>query len=96
MFLIINCQKATRLVEERADKALPFKELAALALHLAYCPYCKRYAQQSALLGQLALFTAQSTVASTTQLPPAARVRIQQRLDAARTGPADEKGPTAL
>ena len=96
MFLIINCQHTTRLVEERADKALPFREAAALALHLAYCPYCKRYAKQSRLLAQLALFAAQGTVASTTQLPPAARARIQQRLDAARPGPADEKGAIAL
>lgn len=94
MTLTITCQPATRLIEERAEARLPLPTAVALAVHLWLCPYCKRYAAQSPLLAQLALFTAQHTLGANIGLPAAARARIQQRLDAAQgegSGKAEQK-----
>jgi hypothetical protein len=87
MTLKLSCQQATLLVEQRADVRLPAVQAAALALHLWYCPHCKRYAAQSRLVGQLALFGGRRAAADTdVQLPPAARGRIQQRVEARLKG----------
>ncbi len=83
----LSCQEATLLVEERADAPLPLKAAVALTVHLLYCPYCKRYAAQSSMVAQLALFAGQHTAGNAEiTLPGAARTRIQQRLDAAQGG----------
>ncbi len=90
MALLLTCLHTTRLIEERAVVPLPFLTAAALAVHLAYCPLCKRYAVQSSLIAQMALFAAQRTLGSALVLPPAARRRIQQRLHAAGAPPAPD------
>lgn len=83
--LITSCEQATLLVDKRADGRLPLAAAATLAVHLAYCPYCRRYAAQSPLVSQLALFTAQrAAVRPDVRLRAEARARIQQRLDAAQ------------
>ncbi len=79
-----SCQQATQLIDKRVDARLPLATSVGLAVHLWFCPYCKRYAVQSPLVAQLALFTAQRTLGSDIGLPAAARIRIGQRLDAAR------------
>ncbi len=84
MNLILTCQQATLLVEQRADARLPLTASAALAAHLWFCPYCKRYVAQSRLVEQLALFGAQRVAGGEIALSEAARVRIQRRFDAAR------------
>ena len=76
---LFNCQQATLLVERRADEALPRKTQLQLWAHLRMCPYCRRYAFQSTLLARQAKAAADNTAA---RLPAAARVRIQQLLDA--------------
>ena len=75
---LFNCQQATLLVERRADEALPRTTRLQLWAHLHLCPYCRRYAFQSALLAQQAKAAASNTDAC---LPAAARARIQQLLD---------------
>ena len=91
MLLTLNCQRATQFIDKRTDARLPLATSVALAVHLWYCPYCKRYAVQSPLVAQLALFTAQRTLGSDIGLPAASRARIQQQLDAARNGGAGKE-----
>ena len=94
MHLILTCQQATLLVEQRADARLPLTASAALAAHLWLCSYCKRYVAQSGLIGQLALFGARRAAEADLELPAAARARIQQRLDAARGAGSGKNGGT--
>jgi hypothetical protein len=87
MAINISCQQATRLIEERADGPLPLKSAVGLTVHLLYCKYCKRYEAQSPLVAQLALFAGRHTAGNAeVQLSTAARLRIQQRLEAAQGG----------
>ena len=79
---LFNCQQATLLVERRADEVLPRKTRFQLWAHLHMCPYCKRYAFQSALLASQARAAATATGNTDARLPAAARARIQQLLDA--------------
>ena len=77
---LFNCQQATLLIERQADEPLPPVTRAQLWAHLRLCPYCRRYAFQSAYLNRLAQAAAGSAPASAT-LPAAARQRIQGLLD---------------
>lgn len=80
---LFNCQQATLLIERRADEVLPSKTRIQLWAHLSLCPYCRRYAQQSALIDRQARAAAQARVLSNVQLPAPARARIQRTLEAA-------------
>ncbi|MBC8084875.1 MAG: hypothetical protein H7Z21_16885 [Hymenobacter sp.] len=75
MLRIISCQQATLLVEQRAALPLAPVDCRSLWLHLRYCPYCSRYANQSAVLGGQARAAAGHAAAS---LPVAARERLRQ------------------
>jgi hypothetical protein len=46
----IPCQQAHRLLSERIDRPLEFRERARLRLHLAVCAVCTRVARQLALM----------------------------------------------
>ncbi len=90
MAVSISCQQATRFIEERAEARLPLISAVALTVHLWYCPLCKRYAVQSPLLAQLALFAARQAAEQTNiRLPEAVRARMQQRLNLAISQPSD-------
>jgi hypothetical protein len=79
MLRIISCQQATLHIERQADDALSATERNSLWLHLRYCPFCTRYAQQSLLLSQLV----KAAAARPAQLPAEARHRLHQRLSTA-------------
>ena len=82
--LLPDCQQATLLIERRADGALPVPTRLRLWAHLHLCPYCKRYAFQSAYLARQARALAGWPVA--VALPPAAYARLQALVDA-HSGP---------
>lgn len=79
MLRLISCQRATLLLEQQTDASLPFQERNSLWLHLRYCPLCRRYAAQTALLNQLARAPIQlgDTPAG---LSAAARQRLQAQV----------------
>lgn len=87
MLRLISCQHATLLVEQREELALAPVERRSLWLHLRYCPYCARYAQQTLLVAQWAQASARARTAAQPGLPAAARQRLQQRLDQASGRP---------
>ena len=49
-----NCREATLLLEKREARPLSLAERLRLGAHLLYCVYCRRYAQQTRLIGQAA------------------------------------------
>lgn len=68
-------------MERRADEPLPLKTQGQLWAHLRLCPYCRRYALQSARLARAARPAAEATVPANLALPADARARIQRTLD---------------
>ena len=83
MLRLISCQRATLLIEQQSDAALPLRERNSLWLHLRYCPLCARYAKQSVLLNQLARAVAVPPTA-TPGLSEEARQRLQAQVLRAR------------
>lgn len=81
MLRIITCQNATMLVEQQAEQLVPKPWRASLWLHLRYCPYCRRYAKQTALIAEWAR-AAGAARATSPALPEAAKERMRQRLAA--------------
>jgi hypothetical protein len=80
MLRFISCQQATLLVEQQADAVLLQVDEQRLALHLRYCPYCARYAQQSTLLNDLTKAAAQRRASQDVGLSAEAQERLKQRL----------------
>ena len=83
MLRIITCQNATMLVEQQADQVVPQPLRASLWLHLRYCPYCSRYAKQTALIAEWARAAGMARDTAGPVLPEAAKERMRQRLAAA-------------
>ena len=79
---LFNCQQATLLVERRADAPLPVRPRVQLWAHLRLCPYCRRYALQSARIAHAARPAAEAAVPANLALPAAARARMQRLFDA--------------
>jgi hypothetical protein len=50
----LSCRHATLLISKKQHAELTFKEAAQLKLHLAICKFCKRFQQQTNLIGRLA------------------------------------------
>ena len=70
------------LLEQRADQPVPQLLGASLWLHLRYCPYCNRYAKQTALIAEWARASAAARATSGPSLSDAAKERMRQRLAA--------------
>lgn len=79
MLRLLSCQRATLLIEQRTAAALPPAGRNSLWLHLAYCPYCRRYACQTVLLNRLAQAAA-TPRGESVRLSAAAKQRLQHRL----------------
>lgn len=79
MLRVISCQRATLLLEQRAEQPLPTLQRRSLWLHLRYCPLCSRYAQQTALLAALAHERGLGHI-YLPGLPTAARHRLREQL----------------
>lgn len=84
MLRIITCQNATLLLEKQADRPVSPPVRASLLLHLRYCPYCSRYAEQTVLIAKLAQVSAAARVAAGPVLSDDAKERMRQRLATAR------------
>lgn len=78
---LFNCQRATLLIERRADEVLPAKTRFQLWAHLRLCPYCRRYKVQSAFIARQAKAAAEARVPADLLLPAEARARIQRVLE---------------
>lgn len=75
---MLNCQQASKLASDRLDTTLPAGQRLALAMHLALCRYCRRFASQLVRLRQLA---GQTRVVTEARLSEAARGRIRRALE---------------
>ncbi len=82
MLRLITCQNATRLLDQRPDRALPWGPRASLWLHLRYCPYCQRYAKQTILLAEWAKAAVSAREQTGPALSAAAKQRMRERLGA--------------
>lgn len=82
MLRLITCQNATRLLDQRPDRTLPWGPRASLWLHLRYCPYCKRYAKQTVLLAEWARASASAQEQAGPGLSATAKQRMRERLAA--------------
>ena len=51
--IISNCKKATFLIEKKQIGGISMREQLGLQLHLACCPHCRVYEQQSMMINQL-------------------------------------------
>ncbi len=51
-FLMLNCDKATFLLSKKEVEDLRWIESVKLRFHLMSCSYCRRFAQQSALISK--------------------------------------------
>ena len=78
--LLLNCQRATLLAEQRAAR-LPPRLRGQLWLHLRLCAHCRRYVRQSRFIARQARAAAE-VAAAAGRLPAAARQRLQALLDA--------------
>lgn len=76
-----NCRSATRLVSEAQDRPLDAVEKVGLKIHLLGCRNCRRYRQQIQALDEL-IKPANEPTPQSQSLPPEARRRIQQKLNA--------------
>ena len=47
---LVSCKEASRLLSQREDHALAFADRVKLALHLAVCIACSRFARQLAVM----------------------------------------------
>lgn len=80
---LINCQKATLLLEQQADQSLPEAVRTSLVQHLRYCAHCQHYAAQTVLIAAWAKAAAAARVGATATLSAAAKERMRARLLAA-------------
>jgi hypothetical protein len=51
---MLNCREATRLISQSMDARLPWHRRLAMRIHLLYCVWCRRYADQLQLLRKAA------------------------------------------
>lgn len=71
------------LLEQQVDQAVPKEFRAGLWLHLRYCPYCNRYAQQTVQIAGWARTSAAARASAGPVLSDVAKERMRQRLSAA-------------
>jgi predicted AAA+ superfamily ATPase len=48
--ILMNCERATAVVEKKRDEKLEFSERFGLWIHLAYCSFCALFFQQSKII----------------------------------------------
>lgn len=79
---MLTCKDASRLVSERQERKLGFRERLGLRIHLWMCAQCRRFEQQIQLLRRaLQRISAQTDVeVQTTSLAPEARDRIRKAI----------------
>lgn len=78
----LTCKEATRLISERQDRPLGFREGWSLRLHLWICVYCRRFERQLSTL-RLALRQLRRNTEQDVEgldLPQEARERIRRAL----------------
>jgi predicted anti-sigma-YlaC factor YlaD len=79
--LFMRCRSAARLISQAMDRPLPTEESAALRVHLAICPACRRYRGQLALLRRVLRAVEGQGYSGVSPLPPDARRRIRVALE---------------
>ena len=83
----MDCQEAARLVSERKDHRLSWRQLLALRLHMFKCRMCVTYQRQLELLTRLSRRAGEMVSSASPfskSLSPAARQRIKDRLKSDR------------
>jgi len=78
----MNCQKAARLVSERKDRRLSWREVLELRLHMGLCRMCVTYQRQIDMLSRISRRAGEMVMGApiSKSLSPAARERIKNRL----------------
>jgi predicted anti-sigma-YlaC factor YlaD len=85
LILFLTCRDAAPLISHAMDRRLEKPEHAALRVHLAICPNCRRYRRQLMLLRRaLMLLAGMQPPPPADALPPEARSRIRQAVRQAR------------
>jgi hypothetical protein len=80
---MLDCKEASRLVSQSLDRRLDWRERCGLALHLAMCAACRRFARQLRWLRQAWQHFARRVEADESlKMPQEATQRIREVLDA--------------
>jgi predicted anti-sigma-YlaC factor YlaD len=79
--LFMRCREAAALISHAMDRPLPPEDGAALHVHLAICPACRRYRGQLALLRRVLRLVEIEPPAGVRLLSPEARTRIHLSLE---------------
>jgi len=79
---MLTCKDASRLISERQDRPLGFRERLSLRMHLWMCVSCRRFERQLALMRQALRLPPRRAVddAQGADLTPEARERIRKAL----------------
>jgi hypothetical protein len=83
--MMLSCKEATRLVSEKLDRELPFRQRLGLRLHVLMCRGCSWYARQVTMLDRVVgeHYRYGQTVEKAAQLSEEIRQRIKASLRAA-------------
>ncbi len=79
--LFMRCRSAAALISHAMDRRLPPEDSAALYVHLAICPACRRYRGQLALLRRVLLLVGVHPPTGGAPLSSEARTRIRVALE---------------
>jgi hypothetical protein len=83
---MLNCRQVTRLLSRSMDAKLPWQQRLALRIHLLYCVWCRRYADQILFLRKATgNFAYGAGGAGPVKLSDEAKERIRERLRQAMT-----------
>jgi len=77
---MFHCKHATRLVSERTHRPLRLTERWGLALHLAMCVYCRRFAEQVGQMRHALDLARQHALDDPPPLTEAERTRFEHAL----------------
>lgn len=77
---MLTCKDASRLISERHERPLSFRERWGLRLHLMMCLYCRRFERQVALISRALRRLGRQTegVMEGSEFTPEARERIRK------------------
>lgn len=79
---MLTCKDATRLISERQERPLGFRERLGLRMHILMCVYCRRFERQIELMRKAMRVLGRRVRADTegADLTPEARERIRKAL----------------
>lgn len=76
-----NCRKATFLIEKQQIDRITLREQLELKIHLAGCPVCRTFRQQSILINQMLHHHLQAVIGLERKLDDPFKQQLQKRIE---------------